>query len=396
MRSSLLRFGAFGLLVVVFASLVTWNGIKGQVVQPLPAGKAKAGDKKGEKKEPRPADEDNIPFAFPYDRDAKNQLVAARDYLNFKNDIPWNTVCPLLQNILEARSDSFFNVNYTVGGETKINRISVKTEANRIIAAFSPEGLQFYQQLYGQAASSLLDEAIKANYDIPLLADLSQKYFHTKAGAEATILLGTIQLERGNYLEAAYAFERILTRPGVEELLTPRTLFKASLAFKRSGDPRHAELYKTTLASLQKATAKDGLTLGRKNYNFEQLKSEIDRPLELIRVTSTVGEWSMKDGNPSRSGTIEGGPPFLDPVFRSTMFYSGDNDEGNSWIKTELDKLFSRDPKIKSLPLPGFFPITTPDMVLYRTYNGWQGGSSGRITLEVHDHNRCASIDDDR
>ena len=34
---------------------------------------------------------------------------------------------------------------------------------------------------------------------------------------------------------------------------------------------------------------------------------------------------------------IDGGPPFLDPSFRFTMFYNGD-DEGNTWIKTELDR----------------------------------------------------------
>ena len=249
MRLSNLRIVSAGVLIVLFAWMVSWGGkqVLGQTVKGG-GGKGKVNDKKDEKKEDRPADEDNIPFSFPYERDAKNQLVAAREYLGFKQ-IPWNTVCPLLQNILEARSDSFFNVTYTVGNEKKINRISVKTEANRIIAAFNPVGRQFYQLADGQTASALLNDAIQANYDIPMLADLSQKYFHTKAGAEATILLGTLYLERGNYLEAAYAFERILARPASEELLTPRTLFKACLALNRSGDSRHSELFKTTLAS---------------------------------------------------------------------------------------------------------------------------------------------------
>src|SRR5205085_7066850 len=125
---------------------------------------------------------------------------------------------------------------YIAGGEKKLHRISVKTEANRIIAAFPKTGLEFYQQQYGATASTLLDDAIKANYDIPTLADLSQRFFHTKAGAEATILLGSAYLERGNYLESAYAFERLFGRAGHEDFLTPLTLFKACIAFKRSGD----------------------------------------------------------------------------------------------------------------------------------------------------------------
>ncbi len=357
------------MLVALCACVVSWSGkylqgqVVGGIVQP---GKDK--DKKGDKKEERPPEDENIPFGFQYDRDSKKQLEAAREYLGFK-EIPWPTVCPLLQRILEAKSDSFFNVPYMVGAERHFLRISVKTEANRIIAAFPKEGLQFYQQTYGQTASVALDDAIRAGYDIPMLADLSQKYFHTKAGAEATILLGTVYLERGNYLEAAYAFERILSRPGSEEVLTPRTLFKACLAFRRSGDERHQALYKTTLPTLQSATPMNGLAIGRKTYSFEQLKAELERPLDLIRVSSTVGEWAMKDGNPSRTATVEGGPPFLDPIFRSTMFHAGD-DDANSWIKHELEKLFARDNKVKGVPLPAFFPITTSDMVLFRDYSG--------------------------
>ncbi len=378
MLRSKLRLVFAGTLVFLFAWAISWSGnrvagqpVNGRVLQPVFPGQPGNPKDKKDAKDERPPEDDNIPFGFEYQRDAKNQLKAARDYLDFK-DIPWNTVSPLLQNILEARSDSFFNVYYMVGGEKRINRISVKTEANRIIAAFPKEGLQFYQQSYGQIASALLDDAIRVDYDISLLADLSQRFFHTRAGSEGTILLGTLYLERGNYLEAAYAFERILSRPGTEELLTPRTLFKAVLAFKRSGDSRHTELYTTTLAALSKATSRDGLTIGRKTYSFDQLQAEIERPLELIRATTTVGEWAMFHGNPPRAGTIVGGPPFLDPIFRTSMFYTGD-DEANTWIKTELERQFARDGKVKGVPLPGFFPITTPDLLIFRGYNGVYG-----------------------
>lgn len=375
MPRNTLRVAFAGFLLVMFAAVIGASGTAwGQkevvgvgVAQPvLPGGKDKKDEKK---KDDRPPEDENIPFAFPYERDAKNQLEGARAYLEFK-EIPWNTVCGFLQNILESRSDSFFNTYYVANGEKKLHRISVKTEANRIIAAFPKEGLQFYQQTYGATASAQLDEAIKANYDVPMLAEVSQRFFHTKAGGEATVLLASLYLERGNYLEAAQAFERLFARLGADEFLTPRTLFKAALALKRGGDPRHAALLKQAVELLQKATEKNGLVIGRQTYPFEKLRAEIDRPLELLRVTTTVGEWAVKGGNAQRSATIDGGPPFLDPTFRTTMFYTGD-DEANTWIKTELERLFARDGKVsKSVPLPAFFPITTPDMVIFRTYNG--------------------------
>ena len=372
------RFVFAGLLIAAFSMLVSWSGaqekpIAGGVAQPPGKDKRARKDKKDEK----PPEDDNIPYTFPYDRDAKNQLTAAREYLaNFK-DIPWNTVCPLLQNILEGRSDSLFNTFFNVGGQRVINRISVKTEANRIIAAFPKEGLQFYQQSYGATASGMLDDAIKANYDLALIAEVSQKYFHTTAGAEATVLLGSLYLERGNYLEAAYAFERFLARPNIADLITARTMFKACLAFKRSGDARHTELLKTNIEELRKATEKTGLIIGRRNYGFEQLRAEIDRPLELLRMTTTVDQWALKGGNPARSATIDGGPPFLDPTFRISLFpASSEKDvvDANGWIRNELDSIYSRDAKATGgLPIPGFFPITTSDMVMFRGYNGVYG-----------------------
>ena len=49
--------------------------------------------------------------------------------------------------------------------------------------------------------------------------------------------------------------------------------------------------------------------------------------------------------------------------------------EANGWIRHELERLFNRDPK-SGVPMPGFFPITTPDMVIFRGYNGVYGVAS--------------------
>jgi len=373
MRRSKFRLVFATLLLASFAWAISWGGSQVAGQPAIGIGQPPGKDKKDkDKKDEKPPEDEGVPFGFEYQRDAKAQLKAARDYLAF-SEIPWNTVCPLLQNILESKSDSFFNTSFKAGNQVRLLRVSVKTEANAIISAFPKAGLEFYQQAYGQTASAQLDEAIKANYDLASLADISQRFFHTKAGGEATLLLGTLYLERGNYLEAAYAFERVLSRAGAEDLSTPRTLFKASLAFKRSGDPRHADLLKASLDSLRKATEKDGLAIGRRNYTYDQLKTEIDRVPELLRTSSTVGEWAMLRGNPQRSATIDGGPPFLDPTFRSTMFYNTkpEDEEGHAWIRTELDRLFARDSKApKGIPLPGFFPVTTSDLVLYRSYSG--------------------------
>ncbi len=357
-------------------------------VPPLPGQKGVGKDKDGKEKEERSALDENLPFAVPYDRDSKRQLEAVQVYLKYKDQtkIPWGDVCNLLQRILDSKSDSFFDVKYKVGAATRINRISVKTEANHIIATFSPEGLQFYQQTEGQKAATLLDDAIKAHYDLAMLSDLSQRYFHTKSGAQGTILLGTIYLERGNFLEAAYAFERLLPRKDIDDLFTPMTLFKACLAFKRSGDPRHGELYRATVNKLDKA-ARNGVQIGRTLYTPEKLRAELDRPVELLQVSELVGEWPMRGGSPARVAVVAGGPPFLTPIFKASLFPPDEPEttlEANNWIRGELDKLFARNSKLMgkgAAPLPGTFPITTHDLVIFRGYDGVYGVATHDVAV---------------
>lgn len=363
-----LRFVGAGLVAVLSATLAVWGGheVAAQGVKIKPG----AEKDKGKEKTKSIYDE-NIPFEYPEERDAKNQLKAARDYLEF-NDIPWKTVCPLLQNILDAKSDSFFVFKEQVGDREEIRRISVKTEANRIISAFPKAGLEFYQQLYGAEGERILKGAVEGGYDLATLSDLSQRYFHTRAGGEATVLLGTIHLDRGNYLEAAHAFERLLARPASEELLTSRTLFKAALAFRRSGDPKHTDLAKTTWEKAERPIARDGLTIGRRTFTLDQLRAELDRPVQFVRASTTVGDWPMRLGNAARNATALGGPPFLDPAFRPAPMLPGD-DEANAWIKSQLERLFNRESTTATktgLPLPAFFPLTAQDKVIFRTYAG--------------------------
>jgi outer membrane protein assembly factor BamB len=80
----------------------------------------------------------------------------------------------------------------------------------------------------------------------------------------------------------------------------------------------------------------------------------------------------MRLGNAARNAVADGGPPFLDPVYRPTLMLPTE-DEASAWIKTQLERLFNREsPNTakSSLPLPAFFPLTAQDKVIFRTYSG--------------------------
>ncbi|HEX4610710.1 MAG TPA: hypothetical protein VH092_21145, partial [Urbifossiella sp.] len=370
MRGTLLRFGSAALL----AAAVGWlagSGGRFVAAQPAPKIDKKKDDKDKEKeKDPRSRRAVASPFNFNVVRDAGPRLKAARDYLGFK-EIPWNTICPLVQNILDG-PDSFYDPdeddprgalgNKTWGG--------VQHEAELILAKFPKEGHEFYQQLYGPAAAAILADSVKNGYDIEGLKSLTSRYFYTKAGAEGTALLGAVQLERGDYADAARHFGRLMARPSADEYLTPRVLFRAATAFKRSPEKEHADLYPAAVERLQKAVARDGLTIGRKTFTADQLRAELDRPVGSVEVAAAAGQFSTHRGNAHRNALSDAGPPFLLPAFPAVPMLDPVKEE---WIGKQLDFLFAREDTgraHKTFPLPGFFPVTTTDVVLFREYNG--------------------------
>jgi len=170
-------------------------------------------------KDLRPEEDWDIPFAPPYERDATNQLKGARDYLSFKEP-PWNTIVPLLQNILNAKSDSFFNIKDNKAGTSLITRrISVKTEANRIIAAF-PEGRArvLPAVLWPGMRANLLDEAVKNYYDMAMLfGPVAAVLPHAGPAPKAPSCSAHSTWSAATTSKAAYAFERLLSRPNSDE-----------------------------------------------------------------------------------------------------------------------------------------------------------------------------------
>ncbi|MGL6095798.1 MAG: hypothetical protein ACRC7O_08400, partial [Fimbriiglobus sp.] len=312
-------------------------------------------------------------LTFPEDgeaRDARRAFEGLTDYLKDRTEktTPWDKVAYLAQEgLLDLKSDYFYRPR-GAGGAYK----SIKAQTNQIIGTFPKDGRQFYQLTYGPPADALLKEAVADGYDRAKLADVSQRYFHTTAGGQATLLLAGLNLESGHYAEAAFAFDRLLSRPDSADLLTPRTLLKAALAFKRAGDSQHAEAAEKAWADLEKKFPRDGLTVGRRAYTLEELRQEFTRPVELL--FGTVGDdlVAMRYGNPSHTGQGVGGTPFLDPAFTRNMLYHTDGSDGSGadWVRQATEQAFRRLDRAKGqVALPGFFPVTAPNLVLYRTYD---------------------------
>ncbi len=300
-------------------------------------------------------------FTLPEDRDSKQRLAAVTDYLA-KKEVPWEVVCATAQQLLDGKSDSFTPL-------ADGTRVSVKGRVSDLLGALPKDGQQFYELTYGPPATARLTEATAKGYDRAKLADIAQRYFHTKAGTQAAVLLASLQLDAGDTAEAAYGFRRLLARPDANEWAGPWLLARAATAYKRTGDPKLALDADKLFDRLDRAAPRDGLAVGRKTFTPDDLRKQASEVATRVRVGEAV---AGRYGNPSHTGRGPAGSPFLDPAFAPVpLLYRPDvSRDGAAWVTDKLDEVYKKlDPGKGQVVLPGFFPVTVPGLVVYRGYD---------------------------
>ncbi|WP_020470292.1 outer membrane protein assembly factor BamB family protein [Zavarzinella formosa] len=345
----------------------------GIAVAPLPPG-AKIDDKKSKKD-----DRDwNESITLPVEREAHNKIEAVQKYLTGKETITpklWGDIISVLQGMLDDPTDKFVEVN---DGAGKPSKVSVKIEVNRIIGTFNDDGRKDYQRIVGPDADDKLKRAIEEG-DMGLMAELSQRYLHSKAGAEATIRLGTWHLDRGRYQQAARTFKDLLQRNHKDELPAP-LLFKAALAYKRQGkDPEFAKAAEKYWDMFEKVSNKDKVMFGTAAnpvpVPYEKLKTEYEKVV-VSGPPMFTGEWGVFRGDPTNNGVGKGGTPFLEPRFTYSIINPIDDlnyetkKSGFEVIKDRMDKALKQMDNKGQAAIPGSFPLAATGKIVFRGYDG--------------------------
>ncbi|MFO0849098.1 MAG: PQQ-binding-like beta-propeller repeat protein [Gemmataceae bacterium] len=311
-------------------------------------------------------------FFFPEDPDASRQYEAVTDYMSRKA-IPWDVVSAAAQRRLDARSDAFYTPKDKATGKPVGEPFSIKTRIAEVVGRFPKDGREFYELSFGPPADTLLKEAVRDGYDRAKLADCAQRYFHTKAGTQATLLLAALDLDAGSYAEAAAGYQRLLARADADTLMSPRLRFKAAVALKRSGDPRQADAALKLWDRLAREFPRDGLVVGRKTYSLDELRTEFDRPPDEKAARGGEGVVAMRYGNPAHVSLADAGVPFLDAAFDAPMFGRTTESaaDGEGWVRQHRAEAYKQlDRSRGQVALPGFFPVTAPGLVIYRSYDG--------------------------
>jgi outer membrane protein assembly factor BamB/tetratricopeptide (TPR) repeat protein len=307
---------------------------------------------------------------IPTDRKAQQSINAAQDLIKEEN---WGQAATILQKLLESKEDIFVEVERrTKGpdGKEKVarQRTSLRVEANRLLGTMPAQGLAFYELQNGARARADLTQA-KQTGNRQQLAVVAQRYFHTAAGAEATELLGTYRLDRGDYRMAALYFERLLGHY-LADKLSPVSLYKAALAFRCTGDQAKAD------GILKQLTKKEprGLTIGDQQVAWDRLQKEMDQ-YKAGSTPSNLFDWPTFGGAPYRAAEGAGGAPFLEVKWTQDMHSFGSDSRADSAIACVDRTLRGMDDR--QLPiLPAFYPIAATlekngkplPLVIYRSF----------------------------
>jgi tetratricopeptide (TPR) repeat protein len=297
-----------------------------------------------------------------------------RQYLNVARDCikdkAWQDAVTALQTILDNKEDFYAQVTEVGRDGKKTQRwTSVKFEANNLLGSMPEEGLDVYEQRFGAPAKNKLADA-KATGNRELLAEVAQRFLHTKAGIEANDLLATYFLDRGQFFMAALRFEKLFGMNPERVKIDDLTLFKAALSYRRAGDVKNAD---ATWRKLEpRLREKGGLKLQGDLVaiaKLQQVMDETPRP-----ESSSPFDWPYIRGNESNSAQAQGSPPLLDVVLfqRDTIKEKAEDgeDEKGTEARARIDSAIAQQSGLGNTPiLPGFFPIASNNLLVYRSYH---------------------------
>ena len=346
------------------------------------------------------------PSDQPLDRERFLKLSRARDLIQdgSPDNVPWDDVLDSLQSLLESKDgDSYLQLAEPkpAGLVTPAQRttplFSMKRTVEQIIRFLPPVGRRAYEQFYGGKARAQLRQALRTGNLVDLEA-VSQHYFHTVAGSEATLRLGMAALDQQRPFNALHSFQRLRNESSQRTKWEPRLTLSTIAAWLAIGRDNEA---KAAVAELE--------TLLQKN---PQLRSSLpafatqspEKMLAALRAAlpprrdegTTPRDWTHYLAAPSRSSRTDRVNPVAVALWESSttgfeekpsrelldryspLQIERDNDfpvpENRMMmaaaVKADLAFLNAEAEQLRNWPIPATHPLVTRDRVIFHTLKG--------------------------
>ena len=283
-----------------------------------------------------------------------------------------------LQRILDHPQDSFVRSNESASGY-----ISLKEQAEKLLATVNSKGRESYELQFGHEARQQLNQAMAEN-DTSKMQELSRRYFLTKAGFEATYLLGCHYLDHAEPISAALCFERLLSHPVQSNKWQPVLSLKTAVSWARGG---RAGRSAATLMKLKEGTHKDYLELPGRQISFFESKDDASAWLTEVLgpqkqpAIQPAEQWAIFRGDASRNAKSGDTVPIGDGVWTSVILtVAADTKPARSltsqFLQTRLRELARLQNESNATTLPATHPLIVGDLIIFRTYRNLRAVSA--------------------
>ncbi|MEQ1902898.1 MAG: PQQ-binding-like beta-propeller repeat protein [Pirellulaceae bacterium] len=243
--------------------------------------------------------------------------------------------------------------------------ISLRNAARELLASIPSEELGDYQLKFSAIAEQQLERGLETG-DRKILANVSSRYFFTDAGMQATMLLGHLQLEQGELVAAAAAFQRIVNYPKARQRYEPEASVLLATSLLLVGNEPAAQIVLADLVERNNAAARRA-PLKFLDNNVELPRSSdvaLEWLVELIgrsplKVNTLMREWRMVSGNPQRNAASLAGLPLFVPNWSVSIH----PDEAT---ETEMRNRLARKIAAGAVVIPALKPLAVENMIIMR------------------------------
>jgi len=293
-------------------------------------------------------------IAMPIDATLERRIVRVNALIEEER---WADAVADLQRLVDAKEGGFVRVDRMNAGRKASVTVDARAETLRLLDSLPAKAIEEYRKLHGPAARDLLKDA-REKMDPAAYVAVASRYALTEAGGEALTHLAAVAAERGDFVESALWFRRLLAQAARQQA-TAQTLFRAALVFRQANDPSGTEqAWKLLVAKV----AKDGLMVDGRLRMLDDLQKELDKAAPPL-----AKDWPVHRGDPARRAQGGGGAPDLTPSWQVSTLPERDT---GAWVADQI-KQGSDSLTRKGLPvLPAFYPVAAGGRLLFRTYNG--------------------------
>jgi outer membrane protein assembly factor BamB/tetratricopeptide (TPR) repeat protein len=206
-------------------------------------------------------------------------------------------------------SDDFFLGN---PGSTDA-QLSLKTQALSLLGSMPAKGRKMYELQFGADAKAALEAALNAS-DLAQLSEVGRRYFHTKAGYEATLLLGRYQLDQGRPLAAALTLKRVADVPTALAQYDPELSVLLATCWLHANQAAQAQ--ETLIALKQRLPQAKVRLVDREVSLFTRDDGAVQWLQEIVGgsrspLLAAATQWALYRGDEKRNAESVGGLPLL-------------------------------------------------------------------------------------